>query len=128
MSFRIDVAFLRIALLYIVAGMIMGIYMAASGDHSLMPAHTHIQLLGGATMMLFALIYRAWPEMAKSPLAKWHFWLANIGALILNVAVTGIHAGYPETFEIYAKIGSIVTLAGMISFVTLAFKATCEKS
>jgi len=81
MRIRIDVAFLRIALLYTVAGMIMGIFMGVINDHSLMPAHAHIQLVGWASMALYALIYRAWPGMMTSALAKWHFWLANIGAL-----------------------------------------------
>lgn len=128
MNFRIDVAFIRVALLYVAVGMAMGIYMSAINDHSLMPAHAHIQLLGWTSMALYALIYRTWPGMMKSPLAKWHFWFANIGALVLNIGVTGIYAGYLERFEIYAKIGSAISLIGMITFVIIAFRGTSAKA
>ena len=128
MNLRIDVAFLRIALLYVIAGMVMGVYMAASQDHSLTPAHTHIQLVGWVSMALYALIYRTWPEMMTSPLVKWHFWMANIGALIMNVGVVGIYAGYPEKFEPYASTGSIITLAGMLIFLIIAFRGISTRT
>ena len=78
--------FLRIAVLYIVVGVSLGIYMGASGDHSMHPVHAHLNLLGWVAMSLFGLFYRVVPAAAESTLAKVHFWLyvpANFVQMVL---------------------------------------------
>ena len=78
--------FLRIAVLYIIAGVSLGIYMGASGDHSMHPVHAHYNLLGWVAMTLFGLFYRAFPAAAETKLAKAHFWIyvpAHFGQMVL---------------------------------------------
>ena len=41
------------AVVFVVAGMIWGIVMAISEDHSAMPAHAHLNLLGWVSLFLF---------------------------------------------------------------------------
>jgi len=60
----IDRLFLRIAVVYVLAGMALGIFMAMSDDHSQMPTHAHMNLMGWASMALYAVVYRVWPETA----------------------------------------------------------------
>jgi hypothetical protein len=67
--------FFRLAVCYLVAGVSLGLFMAASHDHSMFPAHAHLNLLGWVSMGLFAIFYRLWPAAAASKLAKVHFWL-----------------------------------------------------
>lgn len=38
--------FIKSAVVYIILGMILGIYMAASQNHSQMPTHAHLNLIG----------------------------------------------------------------------------------
>ena len=49
--------FLRIAVVYLLAGVSLGIFMGASGDHSMFPLHAHINLLGWVSMSLFGFFY-----------------------------------------------------------------------
>lgn len=119
---RLDGLFLRVAVLYVLAGMALGIFMAMSQDHSMMPAHAHINLVGWVSMALYALVYRAWPEAAEGAAPWMHFWLANIGTLTLVVGVTGITAGYPDAFEGVAAVGSILTLLSMLLFAAIVFR------
>jgi hypothetical protein len=49
------------AVLFIVAGMIWGLEMAISNDHSAMPAHAHLNLLGWVSLFLFGIYYQAIP-------------------------------------------------------------------
>ena len=49
------------------AGMSLGIYMGIAQDHSLMPVHAHLNLIGWVTMFLMGLYYR---RMSR-PLAAW---------------------------------------------------------
>ncbi|HCU52928.1 MAG TPA: hypothetical protein DIC36_01125 [Gammaproteobacteria bacterium] len=62
-------------MLYIIAGVGLGIFMAASNDHSMHPVHAHLNLLGWVAMFLFGLFYRVIPAAAETMLAKIHFWL-----------------------------------------------------
>jgi len=119
---RLDGLFLRVAVLYALAGMGLGIFMAMSQDHSMMPAHAHINLVGWVSMALYALVYRAWPQAAEGSAAWMHFWLANIGTLTLVIGVSGIMAGYPESFEGVAAVGSILTLLSMLLFAAIVFR------
>lgn len=116
----IDGLFLRTAVIYVLAGMVLGIFMAISEDHSQMPTHAHMNLLGWASMALYAVIYRVWPEAARSPLAVWHFWIANAGTLVLTVGVAGIMAGH-ASFEPIAATGSFVSLIGMLLFTVIVY-------
>ena len=118
---RIDAWFLRIAVLYAIAGMVLGIVMAASQDHAQMPTHAHVNLLGWASMALYAVVYRVWPEAARSRLAWWQFWLANAGTLVLVIGVGGIMQGYPQSFEPLASIGSLLSLVAMLLFGVIVF-------
>jgi cbb3-type cytochrome oxidase subunit 1 len=117
----IDGRFLRAAVLYALAGMALGIFMALSDDRSQMPTHAHMNLLGWASMALYAVVYRVWPEAARSPLAPWHFWIANLGMLVLVVGVAGIMAGREEPFGPIAGVGSILSLIGMLLFAAIVY-------
>lgn len=77
--------FLVIGSIYILIGMILGSYMGGSGDHSFAPLHAHINLLGFVLPAAFALLYRSYPAMAASGTANLHFWLHQIGTLMLVI-------------------------------------------
>jgi cbb3-type cytochrome oxidase subunit 1 len=124
---RIDSLFLRIAVLYAVAGMALGIFMAASQDHSQMPTHAHINLLGWVSMALYAVVYRLWSEAGGSALARWHFWLANLGMLVLTIGVGGIMAGKGEDFEFVATIGALLSLAAMLLFAVIVWRSAAAE-
>jgi len=119
---KLDGLFLRVAALYALAGLGLGIAMAMSQDHSMTPAHAHINLLGWVTTALYALVYRAWPEAAEGGAAWTHFWLSSLGTLALVIGVCGIYAGYPESFESVAIAGSILTLLAMLLFTAIVFR------
>jgi cbb3-type cytochrome oxidase subunit 1 len=70
--------FLRIAVVYFFAGVLLGIVMAAHQEFTLRPVHAHINLLGWVSLALFGLFYRSQPAAADSRLARVHFWLYNL--------------------------------------------------
>ena len=46
----------RAAVIFGIAGMIMGIVMAASGNHSVIPAHAHLNLLGWVGLFVIGIL------------------------------------------------------------------------
>ncbi len=115
--------FVRLSVIYVLIGMALGIYMAASHDHVQAPTHAHLNLLGYVSMFLYGLFYRAWPQAAESALARWHFWIANIGMIALISAVGLIYNDWPNA-EPLAAASSFVVLGGMVLFTVIVFRAT----
>jgi len=112
--------FLRVAVIYALVAMALGIEMGISGDHSQMPTHAHINLLGWVSMAIYALVYRQWPAAGQSKLAVIHFWTANAGAILLNLGVYSLMAGN-MALEPVAIVGSLVTIAGMLIFAIIIY-------
>lgn len=114
--------FLRFGVLFAIVGMCLGIYMAASHDHTLAPVHAHINLIGWVTMFLAGLFYTVRPD-CDGKMARVHFGLAVIGLLILAPGLTGVMLGYLSWGEPLAGIGSVLTLAGILTFAYIVFTA-----
>ena len=72
---------------FLIVGIVMGMYMGGSGDHSLGISHAHINLLGFVLSSIFALTYKAYPAMLEGKLATIHFWLHLVGAIVVNLMV-----------------------------------------
>ncbi|WP_174734693.1 cytochrome-c oxidase [Mesobacillus harenae] len=75
---KLGVLFLKIAALYFLVGVGMGLTMEIIQDHRLAGAHAHINLVGWASMALFGFLYVLFPKAGETLLAKLHFWLYNI--------------------------------------------------
>ena len=81
------------AVLYFLGSVGLGAYMGASGDHTLATVHSHVSLLGWASMGLTGLIYRAYPAAAGHRLAAWHFGLYQASVPIMLLAVAALVLG-----------------------------------
>jgi hypothetical protein len=111
----------RIAVTLAMAGILMGIAMAAMHDHAVMPAHAHLNLLGWVSLFLFGIYYRLNPATDVSRAARLQVIVWTTGTVILALAVAAIHLGYTEA-EPIAGMSSLVVLAGMGMFAFLVFK------
>jgi len=115
------------AITYFVIGISLGVFMGASGNHSLFPAHAHINLVGWASMGLTGLLYRSFPAAAQSALATWHFWLYQLAAPVMLLAVAAIYSGY-EKAEPVAGAASVVVLVSILLFWWAIFSARNSKA
>ncbi|WP_255472998.1 cbb3-type cytochrome c oxidase subunit I [Planomicrobium sp. CPCC 101079] len=80
---NVGIAFIKVASVYLLIGVSLGLYMGISENFQYAPVHAHVNLLGWATMALFGLVYHYFPRAGGSKLGKVHFWLYNIGAIAL---------------------------------------------
>ena len=120
---RISDYFLRAAVLAGLIGMSMGMYMGINHDFSMAPAHAHLNLLGWASMAIYALFYRAFPHAAEGMLPRVHFMIALPALLIMVPGIAMINLGY-EAGEPVTGIGSILMIAGFLVFCVIVMKAT----
>lgn len=70
--------FLKIAVVYFVIGITFGIIMSITQNYNYSTLHTHIALLGWASLALAGLIYNLYPAASQSKLGAIHFWLHNM--------------------------------------------------
>lgn len=119
--------FFRHSMIYILIGMVIGIYMAASHNHTLAPAHAHLNLLGFVSMAIYGFFYRVYPSAASDRLANWHFWVANIGVVGLIGTLIPLLLGV-QAAEPFTAAFAFVVLFGMILFACVVFRATAKES
>lgn len=105
--------------IFALCGMVWGIQMSATGDHSLSPAHGHLNLIGFVAMAVFGTYYALVPSAAASKLGSAHFGLAIVSVFVL---IPGIARAISEQGEALAKIGSILAVLSMLLFVVVMIR------
>src|SRR5579884_270415 len=110
---RVDVYFLLLATFLLICGAVLGIVMGAREDFQLVPVHAHLNLAGWASLALFGLTYRAYPELAATRLARWHFIVSAIGSALLPI---GIGLAVLRAQPALAIFASILWLVGVLMY------------
>jgi len=116
------VSCLRVAVVYLMLGVVMGVAMGVTHRFEYAPVHAHINLLGWVSLGLFALIYHLLPQAAMTRLARWHFWLHNIGVPVFMVSLFLLRSGV-ERAETFVRLGGSVTFVGLILFAVNLLRA-----
>jgi hypothetical protein len=111
----------RAAVLMAVAGMIWGIVMGISLDHSTLPAHAHLNLLGWVSLFLFGIYYHLHPAVDRGVLALWQVRIWIAGTIILTIGVGLVHSGH-DVGDPIAAASSLLVLADMLLFGWLVFR------
>jgi len=106
---------LKLAIVYLMIGVGLGIAMGATENFLMRPVHAHLNLLGWTTLALAGLIYSVYPEAGRSRLAKIHFWLHNIALPAMMVSLTLLLMGHKEVVPVLGA-SEIVALAGILVF------------
>jgi peptidoglycan/LPS O-acetylase OafA/YrhL len=104
-----------VAVLMVIAGMIWGIIMAVSRDHSAMPAHAHLNLLGWVSLFLFGVFYHLHPAVDRSRAAFIQVTVWIVGTIILTIGVGLIHTGH-DIGAPFAIFGSLIVFTAMLLF------------
>lgn len=100
-------------------GMAWGIQMSITQDHTLSPAHGHLNLIGFVTLTVFGVYYALTPGAAKSKTATAHLCLSLLAVIII---VPGIAMAISGAGETLAKVGSIVTILTMALFLFMILR------
>ena len=101
------------------AGMAWGIQMSATHDHTLSPAHGHLNLIGFVAMSIFGAYYALTPRAAAGWLARLHYGLTLVAVLVLVPAIVSAISG---TGEAAAKAGSLLAFMAMATFLVVVLR------
>jgi len=112
---RITVAFFGAAVLYALAGMVLGMMMGASNDHTLAPVHGHMNLLGWASLALMGAFYGLAGDRAPPRLAWLNFGVSNLGNLITLPLLAMLLKGDASVIR-FMPVGEVLLVLGMLIF------------
>jgi hypothetical protein len=118
---RYDLIFLVTALLCLLVGEGLGIYMGISQDFLLVPAHVHLNLLGWVTLAAFGLMHRAYPALGASRMALAQCVLAVIANIAMPAGLAVMLLTHDAALVKYASLAVILaTVLFIIMFVRKA--------
>lgn len=120
---RLSLSFFSAAAVCIVGGMIWGILMAQSNDHTMMPAHAHLNLLGWATLALMGTFYAL---TGRSGRLGWvNFGLSTL-AVVVSIPALALVLGGNTGMTPVAIVGALLALLGALTFGLSVFGAWRE--
>ena len=114
--------FFTLAVIYAVVGMLLGLSMAMSQDHSQTPTHAHIMVLGWVTSSVFAFFYHLVPAARNSKLAVVHFWLSAISSIGMVIGLYVLYGGNPS-IEPLLGMCAIAFIVATVLFAYIALRA-----
>ncbi len=116
--------YLVIGSLYLLVGVLLGMYMGGAQNFELVPVHAHINLLGFTLMTVFGIAYRIMPGLASNGLASAHFWLHQIGGVILLIGLFLVlsHQMPESTAAMVMPVSEIIVFLGMACWAVNVFR------
>ena len=120
---KVDRVFLVLGLLWLLGGMVLGMVMGESGDHSQLPTHAHAMLVGGVLSILWAMIYRLW-AVPQGVVAWVHLILHQAAAGLMVYALYGLYGGgNPEQYGPIVGVGGLAIILSVILMILQVFRA-----
>ncbi len=122
---KMDRLYIMAGFLWLVLGMIFGIYLGITDQLQFSNSHAHTNLLGFVISVLFGLLYRNWPTLLRSRLAWPQFALFQIGTVVLVAGKFDIDSGGHGAL---APPGSILVVLSTILMFWMFAKSGAENS
>ena len=124
---KIDRKFLLCSLAYAVFGMGVGIYMAASKNHTELVAHAHILLVGFLVSFVYGLIHKLWVSTEIRSIANVQFYLHQLSALVMLAGLLLFYGGlFREVLDPILAVSSLGVLGGALLMIYLAIRFPAE--
>lgn len=112
--------YFRTAILFLIAGICIGIYMSMSGNHAVVGAHAHINLLGWVTSALFGTYLALNPAKATGLLPRLQYFVYVVGVIVMGASLYLMLDGNTAMVPIVAG-ASLVAFAGVLLFAVIIF-------
>ncbi|HMI97420.1 MAG TPA: hypothetical protein VK479_12980 [Micropepsaceae bacterium] len=113
---RVSLWFFAVAPIYVLIGMCFGIFMGATENFTLAPAHAHLNLIGWVTMALYGTFYALAGDASKK-LAWAAFWLNNAGVAIMFPSLAMVLSfGDGSPFLAPLIVSEFLVLGAMLCF------------
>ena len=118
---RLSNTYFATAIIFLVAGILIGLHMSITHSYAPAGAHAHINLLGWVTMALFGTYLALNPRKAAWGLARLQYFVYTAGVAVMTPSLYLLLSGYTQVEPVVA-ISSLVTFAGVLLFGVIIFR------
>ncbi|MCR9137081.1 MAG: hypothetical protein NXI27_13860 [Alphaproteobacteria bacterium] len=119
--------YFKTAIVFLIIGICMGLQMSIGGNHNVIGAHAHVNLLGWVTMALFGSYLAIAPAKAEGRLAMIQYYVYTAGVVIITPSLYFMLLGN-EALEPLVAIGSLISFAGVLLFAYMIFSGETSAS
>lgn len=119
---RVSAAFFVTGGLFVLVGMIFGMYMGANEDFRMAAAHAHLNLVGWVTMALYGGFYAMTARTMSKRLAWTNYLLSAVGVLFMIPALAMFLTSRDVSLVPFMMIGEILTVLSLLTFLVSAFR------
>lgn len=119
---RVSAAFFVTGGLFVLVGMVAGMYMGANEDFRLAPAHAHLNLLGWVTMALYGGFYAFTAKTMSKRLAWTNYALSTVGVLVMIPSLAIFLTSRDAALVPFMGVGEGLTVLSLLVFLTSAVR------
>lgn len=119
---RVSAAFFVTGGLFVLIGMLGGMWMGANEDFRLMPVHAHLNLVGWVTMALYGGFYALTAKTYSKRLAWTNYALSTIGVVIMIPMLAVFLLTHNTGLVPFMSAGEGITGMSLIVFLISAFR------
>jgi hypothetical protein len=112
--------YFKTAVVFFIVGVVIGLNMAISQDHSVIGAHAHCNLLGWVSMAIFGGYHALNPQKAERRLAMIQYYVYTAGVALL-VPVLYLMLKGNTALEPVVALASLIIFAGVLLFAFIIF-------
>ncbi len=120
---QVSQMFFKFAVVFLLIGILMGLQMSISGNHNVIGAHAHTNLLGWVTSAIFGGYYALNPGKAESRFARIHFWIYAPSVAVMVPSLYFFYLGY-RALEPLLAVSSLTALGSVLVFAYVVFTRT----
>ena len=119
---RVSAAFFLTGGLFVLAGMIWGMYMGSIQDFQLAPAHAHLNLLGWVTMALYGSFYAFTAKTMSNRLAWTNYLVSALGVVVMIPSLAVFLSTGDKAYLAGIGVGSVLNVLGLLIFLVSAVR------
>ena len=126
----LDRKYLVWALCFAAVGLGLGIFMAATNNHSELVTHAHILLIGFVVSFVYGIIHKLWLTQPNRAVANFQFVLHQASAITISVGLFLLYGNMVEVSKVDPILGvaSFGVLLGMLLMIYMVVKSGPRKS
>ncbi len=127
---NLDKRYLVWSLCFAAVGLLLGIFMAATQNHSELVAHAHILLIGFVLSFIYGIIHKLWLAQPNRAVANFQFVLHQASAVTISVGLFLLYGNFVDGTKIEPVLGvaSFGVLLGMLLMIFMVMKFTPKRS
>jgi uncharacterized membrane protein len=126
----LDKKYLVCSLSFAALGLVLGIFMAATNNHSELVAHAHILLIGFVLSFIYGIIHKLWLAQPSRALANFQFGLHQVSAITISVGLFLLYGNIVDAAKVEPILGaaSFGVLLGMLLMIYMVIRFGDKKS